>query len=305
VHVAPSARVDGPATEAELERAVCDAGGRTTLLHEADAVVWPSWGDADALSALLDQAPRVSWVQLVTSGVDSLLPALDGQRLVTSAKGAYSGPIAEHVVAVTLALLRDVPGYARSRDWRPRPAATLHGTRVTILGGGGIASALLELLPAFGCRTTVVRRRVAPMPGAVDVVGPDQLPEVAGHTDVLVLALPLTQETHHLVDAELLARLPPTAVLVNVSRGAHVDMLALADALKGGRLAGAALDVTDPEPLPPESPLWQLDRCLVTPHVACTPGLGREHLLERVRENVRRRRAGLPLLGAVDPTLGY
>jgi phosphoglycerate dehydrogenase-like enzyme len=152
---------------------------------------------------------------------------------------------------------------------------------------------------------TVVRRTGTPLAGAARTVEPHRLVEVCADTDALVLALALTPETVGLVDAELLAHLPPHAWLVNVARGAHVRTDALTEALAAGRLAGAVLDVTEPEPLPADHPLWTQPNCLITPHVACTQQLGRPYLLERVAENVRRFRDGRPLLGAIDPVAGY
>jgi phosphoglycerate dehydrogenase-like enzyme len=305
VHVADPGASSGPATREQLENVVTSAGARVVPLPDAQALVWPDWSDPQGLSRAVTAAPALTWVQLVTAGVDSVQPALDPRLCWTSAKGAYSEPIAEHVLGVLLACLRDLPGYARARTWQPRPAGTLRGARVTVVGGGGIAAALLRLLAPFGCATTVVRRSGAPLAGADEVVTPEALPRVAARSDVLVLALALTPETRHLVDAALLARLPRSAWVVNVSRGEHVDTAALADALDSGRIAGAALDVTDPEPLPPDAPLWSNERCLLTPHVACPPRLARPYLLERLGDNVRRRSDGLPLVGVVDPLLGY
>jgi phosphoglycerate dehydrogenase-like enzyme len=274
-------------------------------LQDAQALVWPDWTGPERLAVALAGAPGVRWVQLVTSGVDAVRHLLDDGRTWTSAKGAYAVPMAEHVLAVLLAVLRRLPEHARSADLVPRPATTLHGTRVTVLGAGGVTAALLPLLAPFGCHTTVVRRRREDVPGADAVARLADLPALAPTTDVLVVALALTPETHHVVDGRLLALLPRNAHVVNVARGAHVDSEALARALAAGHLAGASLDVTDPEPLPAAHPLRTLDRCLVTPHVACPPELARPYLLERVRTNVARARAGADLIGRVDVRLGY
>jgi phosphoglycerate dehydrogenase-like enzyme len=248
---------------------------------------------------------RLRWVQLVTSGVDRMASVLDPRYIWTSAKGAYSAPIAEFVLAALLSGLRSVPAYARARTWQPRPARSLRGLRVTIVGGGGIAVALARLLAPMECTVTAVRRTAAPVPGAGRTVQIGELSDVAASTDVLVLALALTPQTCGLVDLQLLDALSRGAWLVNVSRGAHVVTDDLVAALRVGRLGGAVLDVTDPEPLPRAHPLWSFDNCLITPHVACPPSIGGPLLLERIGENVRRFAAGEALLGAVDPAAGY
>jgi phosphoglycerate dehydrogenase-like enzyme len=176
---------------------------------------------------------------------------------------------------------------------------------VTVVGGGGIAAALVDLLAPWNCDVTVVRRSSTPLPAARRTVGPKQLREVCKDSDVLVLALALTPQTTGMVDAELLAGLPSHAWLVNIARGAHVRTDDLTDALISRRIAGAILDVTDPEPLPVGHPLWDLPNCLITPHAACPGEIARPYLLERVAENVGRFSTGRPLLGVVDPIAGY
>lgn len=301
----PAAPVGGPADVDAIADAVRAAGGHVTPPESATAMVWTEWSDADALRSVIHAHPGLEWVQLVTAGVDSLAPALDRARTWTSAKGAYGAPIAEYALAAVLAGLRSFPAYATARRWEARPARTLRGARVTLVGGGGISQALIPLLHACGSRVTVVRRHAEPLDGADAVVTLDALPTTARTTDVLVLALALTPETEGVVDEGLLRALPAHCLIVNVARGRHIDTDALVDALAGNRLAGAVLDVTDPEPLPAGHPLWQIESCLVTPHASCPSQLARPLLLERVRENVRRFGAGEPLLGRVDPTLAY
>ena len=176
---------------------------------------------------------------------------------------------------------------------------------MTVVGGGGIGEVMLRLLAPFRCEVTVVRRHPAPMDGASIVVGTDRLHDALATADVVVLALALTPETEGLIGKEELLRMQPHAVLVNVARGGHVITDDLVDALRAGTIAGAGLDVTEPEPLPSDHPLWRETRCLITPHTANTIEMVQPSVAERVRENVRRFGSGQPLIGVVDLELGY
>ncbi|HEX9765161.1 MAG TPA: NAD(P)-dependent oxidoreductase, partial [Nitriliruptorales bacterium] len=153
--------------------------------------------------------------------------------------------------------------------------------------------------------TTVVRRSDQPVPGADRTVTVERLDDVLADTDLVVLALALTEETRGVIGADQLAVMPEHAYLVNVARGQHVDTGALVDALRTGGIRGAGLDVTDPEPLPDGHPLWRMPNVLITPHVANTREMAEPELSERVTDNVRRFAAGEPLEGVVDPKLGY
>ncbi|MBW3627436.1 MAG: hydroxyacid dehydrogenase [Actinobacteria bacterium] len=288
-----------------MATAVVEGGGQLVEPGEAEALVWTDPVDAEGLAELLKHAPDLRWVQLPFAGVDNFQDLLGDGRTWTSAKGAYAEPVAEHALALGLAGLRALPARARAREWGPQAGKRLMGARVTIVGGGGITRALLSLLGPFGVDATVVRRHVAPVAGARRVVGPDQLHEVLPGASLVVLTLALTPETVGIVGAEELDRMDSDAWLVNVARGAHVDTDALVAALEQGVIGGAALDVTEPEPLPATHPLWRLDNCLLTPHVANTTEMAAPLLAERVRQNVDRYRRGQDLVGLVDPALGY
>ena len=173
-----------------------------------------------------------------------------------------------------------------------------------VLGGGGITESFLRLLEPFGCSVTVVRRRPDPMPGAT-VVGEDQLDDALAGADLLVLALALTEATRGIIDGRRLRLLGPDAWVVNVARGAHIVTDELVEVLRDGAIGGAALDVTDPEPLPDGHPLWTERRCLITPHTANTVAMAEPLLRARVAENVRRWIAGDALIGPVDVDAGY
>ncbi len=288
-----------------LAAAIREGGGQVVEVSEADALVWTDPSDAHGLAHLLAGVPRIRWVQLPFAGVDAFASILDDARTWTSAKGAYAAPVAEHALALGLAGLRQLTLRARASSWGEPAGQRLMGARVTILGGGSITRALLGLLAPFDVDATVVRRHVAPLDGARRVVGPDQLHEVLAGAALVVLALALTPETAGILDAGALERLDPDAWLVNVARGAHVVTDDLVAALASGTLGGAALDVTDPEPLPEGHPLWRADNCLITPHVANTWTMAEPLLAGRIRANVERVRRGEPLLGLVDAALGY
>ncbi|MDP8987864.1 MAG: D-isomer specific 2-hydroxyacid dehydrogenase family protein [Actinomycetota bacterium] len=294
-----------PERRPALAAAVLDGGGQLVEPDRAEALVWTDPFDAGALEELLRAAPTVRWVQLPFAGVDRFAPLLGDGRTWTSAKGAYAEPVAEHALALSLAGLRALPARARAREWGPEAGKRLVGARLTIVGGGTITRALLSLLEPFRVDATVVRRHVSPVAGARRVVGPDRLHEVLPGASLVVLTLALTPETAGIVGADELDRMDGDAWLVNVARGAHVDTDALVAALEQRAIGGAALDVTEPEPLPAGHPLWNLDNCLVTPHVANTSEMAAPLLAERVRQNVQRYRRGEDLLGLVDPALGY
>lgn len=273
----------------------------------ADAVVWLSASDADGLAAVLSGQPGVRWVQLPFAGVESFAGAglLGDGRVWTCAKGSYAPEVAEHALALALAGLRRLPERARARSWG-RPAGTsLIGAKVVIVGAGGIARELLRLIAPFGVKATVVRHRLEPLAGALDTVGTADLPAVLAGATVVWLALALTPATAGIIGAPELDRMDERAWLVNVARGRHVDTAALVEALTSGAIGGAALDVTDPEPLPDGHPLWDLPNCLITPHTADWPEVVVPPLQARIAANVRRFADGEPLEGVVDPERGY
>ena len=278
----------------------------------ADALVWVSERPGrpeppERLGELLRVHRGLRWVQLPFAGVEAFAAAgvLDSDRLWTCAKGCYAEPVAEHAVALSLAGLRHLPERVAARSWG-RPAGTsLYERDVVILGGGGITVELLRLLAPMRVRATVVRRRPDPLPGAARTVTPAELHDVLAGALVVYLALALTPATRGVIGAAELARMEREAWLVNVARGGHVDTDALVAALGAGEIGGAALDVTDPEPLPDGHPLWDAPNCIITPHTADTWEMVRPRLVARITDNVARFAAGRPLAGLVDPDAGY
>lgn len=290
---------------ASLRDAVVDGGGELVRLEDARALVWADAHRPDDLPAALAANPGIEWVALPYAGIEPYLPHLDRDRVWTAAKGVYATPVAEHVIALSLAGLRGLHTFARATTWPAQVGKNLVGANVVIFGGGGITTELVRLLEPFGCRVTVVRRRADPFPGAAATVSLDRRLEVLPAADVVVLALALTPETAAVMGEAEFAAMAGDGWLVNVARGGHVDTEALVAALATGSIGGAALDVTDPEPLPDGHPLWSEPRALISPHVGNTPEMGIPLLAAHIRENVRRFAAGEPLDGVVDPELGY
>jgi phosphoglycerate dehydrogenase-like enzyme len=288
-----------------VDAAVRDGGAEIVPLEDADALVWWDHTAVSELRGNLSSRPLLEWVQLPFAGVEDFLEVIDDRRVWTCGKGAYSEPVAELALALALGGLRATHRYARERRWGEPAGRGLHGERVTIVGGGGIARSLLALLEPFGCRTTIVRRSDRPVPGADLVVSPDHLIDALADALVVVLAAPLTEETRGLIGVDELAMMTRDTWLINVARGALVDTDALVTALQDGAIGGAALDVTDPEPLAVDHPLWSLDNCVITPHVGNTPEMREPLLGPRIRENVRAYCRGEALDGIVDPRAGY
>ena len=219
---------------------------------------------------------------------------------VTNATGVHAPNAAEHVVGGILTLSRSLHEAARRDRWQPSMPGELAGSTVTVVGLGAIGEAVVDRLQPFDVTTLGVRRRPEEGGPTDEVFGPEALHEALSRTDVLVLCCPLTEETRGLVGEAEFTTLPADSVLVNVARGAVVDTDALVRTLRRGRLGGAFLDVTDPEPLPDDHPLWGFDDVVVTPHTAGATPEYYERLAEIVAENARRLEDGRPLRNRVD-----
>jgi phosphoglycerate dehydrogenase-like enzyme len=280
--------------------AVTAGGGEVVPVEAAQGLIWADPYGVAGLQAALAAHSEIEWIQLPWAGVEDFVAAGvfdDDTRRWTSAKGAYAEPVAEHALALALALMRDLPTRVRATSWGAQSGRSLYDANVTILGGGGIANALLGLLEPFRAKVTVLRRQ-----GPTTLA---DLPQALASADVVAVALALTPETTGIIDAAALEAMASHAVLVNVARGRHVVTDDLVAALRAGTIAGAGIDVTDPEPLPDGHPLWTLDNCIITPHSADTAEMIKPLLSARITENVRRYAAGEPLVGPVDPAAGY
>lgn len=293
--------------------AAVEAGGGTvsSLSKDTRGLVWLSEKRAAQLTQILKNYPGIEWVQLPWAGVDGfqeIFAAVDHDTapVFTSAKGSYAEPVAEHALALALALQRELPSKSRDAVWqKERTGLSLYGNHVVIIGAGGIATELIRLLEPFRVTTTVVRRSRQPLPGATHTVTAQELHSVMPSADVVILAAAATPDTQHIIGAPELALLPRHAVLVNVARGALLDHDALVEALTTDALWGAGLDVTDPEPLPTDHPLWQIPRCVITSHSADTPLMTAHLLGTRIERNVTAFLTGTAFAGIVDTRAGY
>ena len=296
----------GPERDPLFAEAVEAGGGELVdAPGEAEAIVWLAGEPAGLADAL---HPGVRWVQLSSAGVEQWLKqgVVDTEREWTSAAGAFGETVADHALALVLAGRRRLHACARATDWDPSlEGRPLFGCTVAVIGAGAIGQALIELLAPWRCRVLAVTRSGREVPGATVSLAADAVDEAWPQADVIVLAAPATDATRHLVGAAELARCKPSAWLVNVARGSLVDTDALTEALAAGRLGGAGLDVTDPEPLPAGHPLWREPRALITPHVANTTDVRTRALADWTRDNVRRFARGEPLRGVVDTGRGY
>jgi phosphoglycerate dehydrogenase-like enzyme len=295
-----------PAQPAQFVSAIESAGGTVaTLSPEVKGLVWTDYHRPDLLRQVLSENPQLTWVQLPFAGVDAFVDILDAPPTFTCAKGAYSQPVAEHALALMLALGRSIPERVRATSWGEKFAVSLYESKVLIVGGGGITAELLRLLQPFGCPVTVVRNSSEAIPGATLTIGLGELDDHLPEADFVVVAAALTPQTEGLFNSKRFVKMKPTSYLVNIARGKHVVTEDLVEALTSGQLAAAALDVTYPEPLPDGHPLWKVSNCLITPHTADTPAQVTRMLAERISVNVKAFCSGGVMVGLVDKKLGY
>ena len=295
-----------PANSPEWVRdAVIAGGGHIAEPADASAIVWTAARNASGLREVLDANAHLEWVQVPFAGIENFVPILDDSRIWTCGKGVYAEPVAEHALALALAGMRHISSYSRATQWTGPAGRNLLGAAVTIVGGGGITESLVRLLQPFNCSITVVRRTVEDIEGVDTVVGPENLVDALAGADVVFLALSLTRETIGLIGKPELEVMEPHAWIINVARGGHIVTDDLVWALQNNVIGGAALDVTDPEPLSENHPLWSLPNCIITPHVGNTPEMAVPLLSARITENVKRFINDETLIGLVDVRHGY
>jgi phosphoglycerate dehydrogenase-like enzyme len=286
----------------------------TSILAEAEVLFTSTVIPPD----IAGSAPKLRWVQITAAGVEGLLDsefARSGVTL-TSASGIHAVPIGEYVMGTMLAFAKGLPAAMRAqadRTWRPYLAEELHGKTVGILGLGAIGGYVAKLTKADGMRVLAIRRSIrrrtagqkAGIANVDELLPPSDLPYLLSQADYVVIAVPLTSESRGLIGEPELRSMRPTARLINISRGAVIDETALVRALKEGWIAGAALDVFEQEPLPPESELWGMDNVILTPHISGGTPVYMERAVELFCDNLRRYLAGEPLRNAVDLKRGY
>ncbi len=256
---------------------------------------------------------RLRYYHSIGAGVDAVLcpELIESDVPLASEKGGVGIHLAEHAFALLLGLTRGVHTALRRPDYSLREPIRheqreLYELTMGIVGLGGTGRAVARRALGFGMRVLAVDiEDVPPEPGVEAVWKPDRLGELLGLSDVVVIGLPLTKATHHLFTRDLFRRMKPSAILINVTRGAIVYGDDLVAALKDGLIWGAGLDVTDPEPLPPGHPLWTHPRVIVTPHTAGGSPRRAGRVIDTFCENLRRLRAGRPLLALIDKHKGY
>ena len=281
------------------------------LAADADAVI--GFCSEDVLAA----GPRVKWVQVFWAGVEDCVsvPALRERKILLTNMQRVAGPVmAEHVISMMLAFARGLQFFILEREagrWTDEPPApvrliTVEGKNVLVVGLGGIGTEVARRAHALGMRVTATRASSRQGPEYVGYVGlPDELHKLAADADFIVNTTPLTPQTTGIFDAAFFAAAKPGAYFFNVGRGGSVVQADLIAALESGRLAGAGLDVTEPEPLPATSPLWRMRNVIITPHVSVDSDLGFSARMALVRENLRRYVAGERMLSEVDLGKGY
>lgn len=279
------------------------------VLGEADAVI----GGAPLTDEQLAQARRLRWAQVTSAGVEGWLsPALAKHPLtLTNFSGIAAPNIADHVIALLYAFARGLPELLdrqRRKEWGDEEPNTFEptGQTMAILGLGDIGEALAERASALGMTVVAMQRHPTTPPEGVDeTVASDELPSLLKEADHVVLSLPLTEKTKGMFGAKQFALMQRSAYLYNVGRGQLIVQEALIAALREGQIAGAGLDVTDPEPLPPDSPLWEMPNVIITGHnAAATPQLW-ERGIVLLQENVGRFLNDEELQNEVDTKAGY
>jgi phosphoglycerate dehydrogenase-like enzyme len=260
---------------------------------------------------LLAATTDLKWVHISSAGVDRVLfpEIVRHSAVMTNARGVAAVSIAEHAFALILAFTRGLPFALRNqqaRHWASISLIEICGQTLGIVGLGRVGREVARRAAVFGLRVLAVDANPGDPPeGVACLWSPDRLLDLFAEADILVNCSPLTRETERMIGREQFARMKPSTLFVNVSRGRVVDQDALVDALREGRIAGAALDVVDPEPLPPDSPLWELPNVILTAHCATTSQHFWRRQHELFGENLRRYVAGEPLLNVVDKAAGF
>jgi phosphoglycerate dehydrogenase-like enzyme len=293
----------GESIQREITTYVRAAGREIVFLREDELEA--RLGEARVL--LCGIAPRVDWsrathlelLQALGSGTDSLWPlaGLPDRVHVANARGVHLPEMRDHVLAMIFAFARDLPAFARaqaSRDFAPRETGSVHGKFVAIIGMGTVGRAIGEACTSLGMHV-----------GGARASEPYDLHALLARADYVVVTAPLTPKTRGMIDARAIAAMKPSAVVIHVSRGGVVDEGALIDALRAGKIRGAALDVFEVEPLPKTSPLWDLPNVIITPHIAGLTERYVERLMTLALENVALVETGKPPRTAMDRSRGY
>ncbi len=303
----------------EEQAARLRAAGATELIVTADRdEILDEIRDADGLVGPIDpeifeHAGQLKWVQSLSSGVDALLfpDFVESDIVLTSEKGLVGPHLADHAFGLLLGLTRSLAWAARQRSWDNRLAmrrASKELSELTagIIGLGGTGTSVAQRASAFGMSALAIDPVVTERPETVQALDqPERLLEMASNTDVLFVCCPLTSDTYHLVDESVFSAMPVGSYVINVTRGPIIDPDALVMALESGKLAGAGLDVTEPEPLPKDHPLWRFDNVIISPHTAGASQYRVGRVQQRVVRNIGHLANGEPLEGVIDKTKGF
>ncbi|MBI0297305.1 D-2-hydroxyacid dehydrogenase [Streptomyces sp. PRKS01-29] len=299
----PPVRLDRVADRAKV--LVCDENSLPQALPTADVLlVWDFTSDA-VRDAWPGEGPRPAWVHTASAGVDRLLcpELIRSDTVLTNARGVFEQPIAEYVAGLVIAMAKDFHGsweLQRQRRWQHRETMRLAGTRAVVVGAGPIGRAIGSTLAGLGVVVDLVGRTARQ-----GVRGGDELPELLPSADWVVSAAPLTDANRGMFDRTVFDRMKSTARFINVGRGPLVVEKDLTAALVARRIAGAALDVFEHEPLASDDPLWDVPGLFVSPHMSGDTVGWRDHLADQFQDNYERWCAGEPLLNIVDKRLGY
>jgi phosphoglycerate dehydrogenase-like enzyme len=281
-------------------------------------VVFGFWGPAlvelyPDPATLQRLAPKLRWVQLTSAGVDRAARSglLESEIMLTSASGLHATPIGEFVLCVMLMFCKGAPKFIRAQqrhEWARHMSQELFGKTVGVVGLGHIGTEVARLSKAFGCRVIATRRSITERISdelVDELLPPGELPALLGESDFVVLSVPLTNETRHIIGEAELRAMKPSGVLINIARGAVVDEASLVRALKEGWIGGAGLDVFEREPLPPDSELWDLENVIVSPHLSGGTEIYNQRAAGIFCENLRRYLGGERLMNLADAERGY
>jgi len=312
--------VTPPLNEKQKAKITGAAGKHEVLFCEKPDITEQMLADADIIlgnladAAQAELCPNLKWIQLNNAGTEGYcVPGrLPEGTILTNATGAYGLAISEHMIGCLFELRKKLHTYYRNQlqhEWKSEGFVdVVEGTTVLIIGMGDIGSTFGRKMKALGCKTIGIRRRVGEKPAWIDELwGMDKLEELLPKADVVAMSLPGNQFTYHTLSRERIALLKSNAVVINVGRGTAIDTDALAEALYERKIAGAALDVTDPEPLPADHPIWDAPNALITPHIS--GGFALPETLEQIvgifAENLRRYLSGEELRNIIDMETGY
>lgn len=312
--------VTPPVNERQKEKLTAAAAGHEVVFHVKNDVTQEDLKKADIILGNLNDPKELAlcenlkWIQLNNAGTEGYCEPgiLPEGALLANATGAYGLAISEHMIGCLFELRKKLHLYYRNQlahDWKSEGfVGVVEGTTALVIGLGDIGSTFARKMKALGCKTIGVKRRLGEKPECVDeLYGMDELDSLLPQADVVAMSLPGNPSTYHVLNRERISLLKENAVVINVGRGTAIDTDALSDALYAGKIAGAALDVTDPEPLPAGHPIWDAPNALITPHISGGFALPEtlEQIVELMAQNLKRYLAGEALQNVVDLTTGY